>query len=62
MDENLATKLALLTEAANNLANSLVDDLKAGRKISDDTVLRLSDYRKVEVDLQSVLDILNGVN
>jgi hypothetical protein len=60
--EDLKQNLEALVQAAVDLANSVADDLREQRSISDETVLLLNDFRKKHDELDTILDVINGIN
>lgn len=60
MDETQG-KILDLVQAAVDLANSVVSDIKDMRYISDDTVLALSQFKIQHDSLVELLDVANEV-
>lgn len=60
--ETLMQSMDDLIQTAVALANSVKEDIKEQRSISDGTVLILSEFRRRHDELNDVLDLINGVN
>lgn len=61
MSEDLKLNLVNLIESAVSLANSVQEDLKETGEISEITVVLLNDFKRRHDDLDTVLDIVNGL-
>ncbi len=61
MDETQASILDLI-QSAIDLANSVRDDLREQRSISNETVLFLNSFKVKHDNLSNLLDIANGIN
>lgn len=62
MTEDLRQNLLTLVQSAVDLANSVKDDIKEHRSISDTTIILLNDFQTKHDELDTILDILNGIN
>lgn len=62
MSNELKQNLLDLIQNAVDLANSVRDDIKEQRSISDETIVLLSDFMKKHDELDTILDIVNGIN
>ena len=60
--DSLKENLMALIQAAVDLANSVSDDIKEQRSISNETVILLSDFRTKHDELDTILDVVNGIN
>lgn len=61
MTEEFAQLLDLIQNAVD-LANSVLDDVREQRSISDETIILLSRFRAKHDELNTLLDIANEVN
>lgn len=59
-DELQSTLMDLIT-AAVDLGNSVQDDIKEQRSISDETILLLNDFRLKHDSISNMLDLINGI-
>jgi hypothetical protein len=61
MAEDLKQNLINLIESAVSLANSVQEDLKDTGIISEITTVLLTDFKRRHDELDTVLDIVNGL-
>lgn len=59
---DLKDNLTALVEVAVDLADSVKEDIKEQRHVSDETILQLSKFYKLHTELDTILDIINGIN
>ncbi len=62
MSEDLRKNLMELILSAVALANSVQQDIADERIITYDTVLALNDFQTKHDELDTILDIVNGIN
>ncbi len=62
MSNELHQNLLNLIQCAVDLANSVKDDIREQRSISDTTIILLNDFQLKHDELDTILDVVNGVN
>lgn len=62
MSDDLKKQLLEFVQAAVDLANNIQHDISYEGEISYSSILQLSEFRRKHDELETILDILNGVN
>lgn len=60
--KDLQNSLLSFVSTAVDLANSVKDDIKEQRHVSDETILLLNKFMKQHNELDTILDIVRGIN
>lgn len=62
MSNDLKQAMLVLIQSAADLANSVEKDIRDGRSISNTTIILLNTFDMQLNEIQTELDILNGIN
>ena len=62
MSYELKQNLLDLIQSAIDLANSVRDDVKERQTISNKTILLLNEFKLKHDNLDTILDVVNGIN